>query len=95
MHVPSKVSKNIAVAVFLRELKRDSSIWIKTQAPILADFHWQNGYGTFSISPVHVEPLRKYIVNQEKHHCQETFQDEFRRLCRKYGVAIDERYVWD
>jgi hypothetical protein len=25
----------------------------------------------------------------------EAFQDEFRRICRKYGVEIDERYVWD
>ena len=22
-------------------------------------------------------------------------QDEFRRVCAKYGVAIDERYAWD
>ena len=23
------------------------------------------------------------------------YQDEFRRLCKKYGVTIDERYVWN
>ena len=61
----------------------------------MADFHWQQGYGAFSISPSHVDALRKYIASQEEHHHRTTFQDEFRRLCKKYGVTIDERYVWD
>jgi hypothetical protein len=24
-----------------------------------------------------------------------TFQEEYRRLLAKYGIAFDERYVWD
>jgi|SRR5438105_13291987 len=95
VHVLCRFSKNMALADFLRELKRDSSKWIKTESRELADFHWQAGYGAFSISPSHVDALTTYIANREKHHQRETFQDEFRRLCRKYGVAIDERYVWD
>ena len=90
-----RFSKNISLAAFLRELKRDSSKWVKTQPGSLADFHWQAGYGAFSISPGHVDLLKRYIASQEEHHRRETFQDEFRRLCKKYGVAIDERYVWD
>jgi hypothetical protein len=31
----------------------------------------------------------------ESHHRQESFQDEFRRLLRKYTIEYDERYVWD
>ncbi|HZZ29842.1 MAG TPA: hypothetical protein VFE46_17735 [Pirellulales bacterium] len=49
----------------------------------------------FSVSPAHVEALTQYIINQEEHHRQESFQDEFRRLCKLYEVEIDERYVWD
>jgi putative transposase len=94
-HVLCRFSKNIAVAAFLRELKRDSSKWIKAECDPLRDFHWQAGYGAFSISPSHIEALKQYIANQEQHHRSETFQDEFRRLCREYGVPIDERYVWD
>jgi hypothetical protein len=39
--------------------------------------------------------LKKYIAAQEEHHRRETFQDEFRRLLKKYGIEYDERYVWD
>ena len=79
----------------LTQLKRDSSKWIKTEQPRLAEFHWQAGYGAFSISPSHVDALKEYILKQEEHHRRESFQDEFRRLCKKYGIEIDERYVWD
>jgi putative transposase len=61
----------------------------------LKDFYWQAGYGAFSVSPAHVPALIEYIKNQPEHHRQESFQDEFRRICAKYGVEIDERYVWD
>jgi hypothetical protein len=66
-----------------------------SKSAALSDFHWQNGYGAFSVSPAHVEGLRAYIANQEERHRHESFQDEFRRLLRKYGVEWDERYVWD
>jgi hypothetical protein len=61
----------------------------------LADFHWQDGYGAFSISPGHVEAVVAYIAHQEEHHRRVSFQEEFRRLLQKYGVEYDERYVWD
>jgi REP element-mobilizing transposase RayT len=95
VHTLCRFGKTIDVATLLRELKRDSSKWIKAQQPRLAEFHWQAGYGAFSISPSHVDALKEYIQNQEEHHRRESFQDEFRRLCKKYAIAIDERYVWD
>ena len=95
VHLLTRHSKNITVADYLRELKRESSKWIKTIDSTLKSFHWQTGYGAFSISPSHLEEVRRYIQNQEQHHHKESFQDEFRRICKKYGVESDERYVWD
>jgi len=95
VHLLTRHSKTMAISDFMRELKRSSSTWLKTQNPALASFHWQDGYGAFSISPSHVDDVLAYIANQETHHKKESFQDEFRRFCKKYGVEIDERYVWD
>jgi REP element-mobilizing transposase RayT len=94
-HILCRMNKKIAIAEMLRDLKRESSKWVKLEQPRLADFHWQAGYGAFSISPANINPLKHYIAQQEEHHRQESFQDEFRRLCKKYGLEIDERYVWD
>ena len=95
VHVLCRFSRTITIADFVRELKRESSKWLKTKTADLATFSWQQGYGAFSISPAHVEQLRAYIARQEEHHRKETFQDELRRILGKYGVEYDERYLWD
>jgi REP element-mobilizing transposase RayT len=95
VHVLCRLGRTISVADLVRGLKLEASKWLKEQSADLADFHWQAGYGAFSVSPAHVEALKQYIANQEEHHRQESYSDEFRRLCRLYGLAIDERYVWD
>jgi REP element-mobilizing transposase RayT len=95
VHLLCRLSKTLDVSTLIRELKRDSSKWIKDKTPQLVDFAWQNGYAAFSISPSHVDPLKAYIESQEEHHRQESFQEEIRRLCQKYGVELDEQYAWD
>jgi REP element-mobilizing transposase RayT len=95
VHALCRLSKTGSVADLIRDVKRDSSVWIKEQARQLAMFEWQAGYGAFSISPSHIEPLKVYIANQEEHHKRESFQDELRRLLKKYRVEFDERYLWD
>ncbi len=95
VHVLCRLGKTISISVLVRELKRESSKWLKEQSPELALFYWQNGYGAFSISPSHIEKLKVYIANQEAHHRTETFQDEFRRLLKLYEIEYEERYVWD
>jgi REP element-mobilizing transposase RayT len=95
VHILCRLGRTCSIGDLVKELKRVSSQWLKSKAPDLSDFYWQNGYGAFSISPGHLEALRIYIANQEEHHRTVTFQDEFRRLLTKYGLEWDERYVWD
>jgi REP element-mobilizing transposase RayT len=95
VHILCRQSKNIALKDLAGEIKRESSKWIKTQGRAHEEFYWQGGYGAFSISPSHVGEVKKYISNQREHHAQVTFQDEFRRLCKKYELELDERYAWD
>src|SRR4051812_6472057 len=75
VHFLYRLGKQISTSDLLREIKRDSSKWIKEEQSHLADFYWQDGYGAFSVSPGHVQELTSYIVNQEEHHKQESFQD--------------------
>jgi REP element-mobilizing transposase RayT len=95
VHICCRLAKTLAIADLIKELKRESSKWVKQQDPSLERFYWQSGYGAFSVSPSHVDPLIQYIKKQEEHHKEESYEAEFRRLCEKYGVDIDERYVWD
>ena len=81
------------VSVLVGDMKRDSSLWMKQQG--VKGFYWQRGYGAFSIGQSQVKAVSRYIANQKQHHRKQTFQDEFRLLCQKYEVELDERYCWE
>lgn len=90
-----RLGRKLDVADLIKELKRQSSITLKTVAPELYDFHWQKRIRSVSVSPSHVNRLLVYIANQAEHHNKVSFQDEYRRLLKIYGLEWDERYVWD
>lgn len=96
VHLLARMSRTITLAEWVGKLKSVSSQWMKTKGERNCEmFQWQRGYGAFSISPGHVDPVMRYIMDQEKHHRHESFQDEMRRLFTKYQIPYDERYVWD
>jgi REP element-mobilizing transposase RayT len=95
VHILSTLSRTGTAAEMVKEVKRGSSLWLKTKSTELQDFAWQNGYGIFSIGYSQVEEVRKYIAGQEEHHRTISFQDEFRKFLERYAVGFDERYVWD
>ena len=95
VHLLFALSRTCTLADAVKELKRSSTVWLKTKSPMLSDFAWQNGYGVFSIGQSQVEDVRAYIAGQEEHHRKISFQEEFRRLLQRYEIAFDERYVWD
>jgi hypothetical protein len=95
VHILFRMSKNHALADMVEAVKTSSSKWIKAQSPALRAFHWQNGYGGFSLSPPEVEAVAEYIDRQEEHHRTVSFQEEYRKFLQTYGVEYDERYVWD
>jgi REP element-mobilizing transposase RayT len=95
VHLLCALSRTCDAATMVKEVKRGSSLWLKTRGPELNDFAWQNGYGIFSIGFWQLGAVRDYIAGQEEHHRKTSFQDEFRQLLHRYEMAFDERYVWD
>lgn len=79
----------------MQEVKTSTSKWIKTQGENFSDFHWQDGYGAFSVSPNQVQHVSNYISKQEEHHKKIIFEEEYRAFLKEYNVEYDERYVWD
>jgi len=95
VHILCNLSRTVTIAKLVEKAKQGPSIWMKEQGPAYADFFWQGGYGSFSVSQSNVGQVREYIAVQEEHHQKISFQEEFRALCLKHGIEIDERYGWD
>ena len=95
IHILCLLSKNLALSKLVEKIKTSSSKWLKTKSKGLANFHWQNGYGAFSVSESNVSAVQNYIREQDQCHRKLTFQDEFRRFLKKYRVPYNEHYIWD
>ena len=95
LHILFSLGRVVKVADLVEEVKTGSSKWIKTKGREFRSFHWQRGYGAFSIGQSNVATLKRYIRNQKQHHRRITFQDEYRKFLTAYGIDYAERYVWD
>ena len=95
VHVLFSLGRTIEVAELIEKVKMKTSKWIKTKGEEFEHFYWQRRYGAFSIGQSQVETLKRYIGRQRIHHQRVTFQDEYRKFLKNYGVEYDERYVWD
>ncbi|HEX8119224.1 MAG TPA: transposase [Pyrinomonadaceae bacterium] len=95
LHTLFTLSRTITVAEMVEEVKKRSSKRAKTKGRVYGTFQWQAGYGAFSVSQSNVAAVKKYIAGQKEHHRRKTFEEEYKGFLEKYGVAYDERYVWD
>ena len=95
VHILCVMSKNIALAKLVEEIKRHSSRWIKTVDGYYKTFAWQGGYGGFSVSPSVHDKTKRYIENQQEHHKEISFQEEYLSFLKEYGIEYDEKYLWN
>jgi REP element-mobilizing transposase RayT len=93
VHLLLGLPATVRIADVVRDIKAVSSKWVHDEAGDRA-FAWQEGYGTFSVSPSLRENVRSCIARQEEHHRNRTFQEEYLELLDRCGVDFDERYLW-
>ena len=94
-HLLVSQSKNIALSSLMKDLKKDSSLWIKTKGTRFRNFHWQDGYGAFSIRRADIPELKQYIASQKEHHRKRSFKEEPIQFLQDEGIAYDDRYLWN
>jgi len=95
VHLLAAISKSMAVADALRDIKANSSKWIHEEIANQSGFAWQAGYAAFTVSYSGLDGVRRYLAGQKEHHRVRTFQEEFLELLRRHEIEFDERYVWD
>ncbi len=93
LHQLISVHPTIAPSDLVRDLKANSSRWLKDV--LNRDFAWQSAYGVFSVSASDLEAVRHYINSQEEHHKRMTFEEEYIAFLTKHGIEYDPRYVFD
>jgi REP element-mobilizing transposase RayT len=84
IHLLVSQSKNVGLSTLIKDVKKNSSLWIKTKGNEFRDFYWHS----------QVDNVQRYIVNQKEHHRTRSLEDEFVKFLIKYELEYDERYLW-
>jgi putative transposase len=95
IHILVSIKPTILISDLVRDIKANSSKWINENHYIIGKFQWQDGFGAFSYSQSHLDNVIAYINNQELHHQNKTFKDEYIELLHKFNIEFDEKYLFD
>jgi putative transposase len=95
MHALVHLSRKFPLMEVIKEVKRGSSVWIRGKEGMLRKFHWQDGYGAFSVSQSQRDVVRQYIATQQEHHQKVSFQEELLELLRRHEIEFKEQFLWD
>ena len=95
VHILVSMQPNIAVSDLVRNIKANSSAWIKNKFHGLSSFAWQEGFGAFSYSKSQAQQVVHYILNQPEHHRKKTFKEEYIAFLDAYEIKFDDRYLFE
>ena len=95
VHILIRWGTEDSLGSLMREVKSESSKWVKQNFPEASHFGWQTGYSAFSVSFSQKKKVVDYILNQETHHRRMDFQEELRKLLKAHEVEFEEKYLWD
>ena len=93
VHVFMGLKATHCLADVMRELKADSSKWVKAEKG-LYHFAWQEGYGAFTVSTPDLEKVKQYVLNQEEHHRVATFKEEYVAMLERGLIEFEDKYLW-
>jgi REP element-mobilizing transposase RayT len=90
LHLLIGLPPTLNLAKVICDFKANSSKWLNETG---TRFAWQEGYGSFSVSPSRIANVKRYIRNQAEHHKRRNFDEEFGDLLKKAGIPFDEKYA--
>lgn len=93
VHILMSLKPSHTLSKVMRELKADSSRWIKKELK-RPTFSWQEGYGAFTVSAPGVEDVRSYVIHQKERHQQKSYQEEYLEMLGRGMIEFDDRYLW-
>lgn len=81
IHILLQLHPTVALSNLIHEIKRSSSIWMKSQRDKFPSFEgWGKEYAAFTCSFKDQANIINYIKNQEIHHQITTFEDEMNKM---------------
>lgn len=86
------ISSNLSTSNLLREIKSNSSGWLRQKFSECQNFAWESGYGSFSVSDSKVGAFKSYIKSQEQYHHNCTYEQELKIILEQHNISYHKNY---
>ncbi|MCW3113563.1 MAG: transposase [Segetibacter sp.] len=94
-HIFVSIKPDISISDVVRDIKANTSSFIKEKKFLDEPFSWQEGFGAFSYSKSQTQRVNNYILNQPFHHDKRNFKEEYLEFLKNYDVAYDDKYLFE
>ncbi len=94
IHILIGLKPNLLLSDLVGDIKTGSTNHINNSHWVLGRFSWQEGFGAFSYSHSQLGTVIRYIQNQETHHANHTFREEYLALLERFAVSHDPKYIF-
>ncbi len=93
IHIITHLYPTVSLASLVKDIKLGSSNYIKENALFPKFKGWQDGYGAFTYGVREKDLLIEYVKNQEVHHRNISFREEYMRLLEEHNIQFEEKYL--
>jgi putative transposase len=95
IHILIGVNPAKSISETVHDVKRGSSLFINENKLLPGRFSWQKGYGGFSYHRSQLDAVYKYVLDQESHHLNKPFKEEYEMILKEYSIEYDPRFVFE
>ncbi|MDQ3141709.1 MAG: IS200/IS605 family transposase [Bacteroidota bacterium] len=95
IHILMNCKPNMNLSDNIREIKEHSTKFINDKKILRGKFYWQEGFGAFTVSIKDVAIVLNYIKNQEEHHKNKSFKEEYLEFLKESEIKYRDELIFD
>jgi REP element-mobilizing transposase RayT len=95
IHILVGLKPDKSLSDLVRDIKANSSRFINEKKWINGKFEWQTGFGAFLYNHSQLTNVINYIQNQENHHKEKTFKEEYVEFLESFDVDYKNEYLFE
>ncbi len=94
-HILVSMKPDMTISDLVRDIKANSSSFLKEKKFANSFFSWQEAFGAFSYSKSQAKDVVDYILNQPEHHSKIKFREEYLNLLNDFGIEYNNKYLFE
>jgi len=87
VHCLLTLNADLSISKTMQLIKGESSFWANKNKFFKTKLEWADEYFAVSVSESMIDKVREYIKNQDEHHKNKTFLEEYEEFMKKYNFT--------